>query len=240
MSNEFTINPALDTDALAQAYRTRGRLDVPNFLVPSQADMLLQHLTTRSDWVTVLNAGEKTYELPRARLPELSAQQRQALDQSVIESARANFQYRFDSIRAPDGGGEASPLDRFVAFLSSPTTLDFLARVTGHADIAFADGQATTYRSGDFLTAHDDAVAGKNRRAAYVFGLTPIWSADWGGLLMFHGDDGNITEAFTPGMNRLRLFSVPVRHSVSYVAPFAGASRLSVTGWLRAHPADNQ
>ncbi len=58
--------------------------------------------------------------------------------------------------------------------------------------------------------------------------------AEWGGLLMFHGNDGNIEEAFTPAMGALRIFAVPALHSVSYVTPLAPEPRLSITGWLRS------
>jgi len=34
----------------------------------------------------------------------------------------------------------------------------------------------------------------------------------------------------------LSLFDVRHVHSVTYVAPFAGAPRLSITGWFRAGP----
>ena len=102
--------------------------------------------------------------------------------------------------------------------------------MTGAADIAFADAQATAYAPGDFLTAHDDNVAGKARRAAYVLGLTPGWRTDWGGLLLFHRD----STAWVPRFNTLNLFGVPQPHSVSQVASFAGNRRYAVTGWLRA------
>ncbi|MBL8647073.1 MAG: hypothetical protein JNL46_07435, partial [Sphingosinicella sp.] len=58
-----------------------------------------------------------------------------------------------------------------------------------------------------------------------------------GGLLMFHDENGGISRVLTPAFNSLRVFAVPVPHSVSYVAPFAGKQRVSVTGWLRAQPA---
>jgi len=76
-------------------------------------------------------------------------------------------------------------------------------------------------------------VAGKQRHAAYVYNLTPAWRADWGGLLLFHGDDGNVTRGLTPSFNALNIFAVPQPHSVSMVTPFAASRRYSVTGWLR-------
>ena len=105
--------------------------------------------------------------------------------------------------------------------------------MTGEDRIALADSQLTRFRRGHFLTEHDDELAGKNRYYAYVLNLTPVWRIDWGGLLAFHGDDGNVAEAFTPRFNALNLLRVPCAHSVTQVALSAGANRLSITGWLR-------
>ena len=159
-----------------------------------------------------------------------------------LAAARTGFHYRYEAIRVSDFDAERSAtgtlLDRFIQFMSSAEVLDFLKDIIGSSELAFADGQATAYSPGHFLTRHDDDVAGKHRLAAYVFGLQPGWQADWGGLLMFHGRDGNIEEAFTPAMGALRLFAVPAPHSVSCVAPFAPEPRLSVTGWLRSRLPD--
>jgi Rps23 Pro-64 3,4-dihydroxylase Tpa1-like proline 4-hydroxylase len=118
--------------------------------------------------------------------------------------------------------------------MSSGDVRDFLRVVTGAEDIQYADAQATAYSPGDFLTGHDDAVTGKSRRAAYVFGLTPMWRLEWGGLLLFHGSDGNVERGLVPAFNSLNLFAVPRMHSVSEVTRAAAYRRYSITGWLRA------
>ena len=71
---------------------------------------------------------------------------------------------------------------------------------------------------------------------AYVLSLTERWHPDWGGLLQFFEDNGTPRDAWVPGWNVLSLFDVRHVHSVTYVAPFAGAPRLSITGWFRAGP----
>ena len=121
-----------------------------------------------------------------------------------------------------------------VAFLNGERFLTFARNLTGFQDIAFADAQATLYGPGHFLTLHDDAVEGKNRRAAYVLNLTENWREDWGGYLNFFDKVGNIEAAYKPAFNALNIFAVPAAHSVGLVAPFAGALRCSITGWLRA------
>ena len=158
----------------------------------------------------------------------------------MFNGARLGFQFRFETIRVPDRDADrlAEPtlLNEFARFLSSKPVVDFFRQITGAGDIGFADAQGTAYGPGHFLTAHDDDVDGKRRRAAYVFNLTPEWRVDWGGLLLFHAADGHVEEGYTPRFNALNIFAVPAVHSVSCVAPFAAHRRYSVTGWLRAGP----
>ena len=84
------------------------------------------------------------------------------------------------------------------------------------------------------LTAHDDEIAGKKRHAAYVFGLTPQWKTEWGGLLLFHTADGDVAHGLLPRFNTLNIFKVPQLHSVSMVNEAAAYRRYSITGWLRS------
>jgi len=74
----------------------------------------------------------------------------------------------------------------------------------------------------------------KNRRAAYVLGMTPIWRTEWGGVLLFHDEQQLTIKGLVPRFNCLNLFQVPQLHSVSEVTRSAAYRRYSVTGWLRA------
>ena len=168
----------------------------------------------------------------------MSPEKLAALDNAVYAQARTGFQYRYESIRVPDSASERSRspdmLARLSESLSSGPFRSLLRDVTGAADIAFADSQATAFSPGDFLTGHDDKIEGKNRRAAYVLNLTPTWRVEWGGLLLFH--DGNRVRGLSPSFNMLNIFTVPVMHSVSEVTRASPYRRYSVTGWLRAGP----
>ncbi|ATE63436.1 2OG-Fe(II) oxygenase [Rhizorhabdus dicambivorans] len=235
MGSDFSIARGLDVEALKAAFDRDGRVEVRGFLVPADAARLRAHLAARDDWTLVLNAGKAVYEIPRQGYAQLSAAQLADLDRHVVEAARTGFHYRYETIRVADDPAMRgrTPLDAFVGFMSSPEVLALVAAITGADDIAFADGQATAYSAGHFLTRHDDDVAGKNRRAAYVLGLSDGWQPEWGGLLMFHGADGLVEQGYVPMFGALRLFAVPAMHSVSYVTPLAPEPRLSVTGWLR-------
>lgn len=228
-----------DTDELAETYRRFGRVQIPGFLRPADAQDLHQQLRSRGDWrqtVTTTEGGHA--ELDRPTRARMSPEQARSLDDAVYAQAREGFQYRFETIRVPDSAAERAgsddPLALFADLLSTGEGRALLRAVTGAEDIDFADAQGTAFAPGDFLTGHDDAVDGKQRRAAYVFGLTPVWRLEWGGLLLFHGDDGNVTGGLTPSFNNLNLFAVPQMHSVSEVTRAAAYRRYSVTGWLRA------
>ena len=116
--------------------------------------------------------------------------------------------------------------------IRSPALSAFLEAITGLPQPCFTDGQATSYGPGDFLTAHDDAVPGKSRIAAFIYGLTPHWRVEYGGLLLFHGHNDRAVSGHVPRFNTLDLFRVPARHSVSCVTAAAPHRRLALTGWL--------
>jgi Rps23 Pro-64 3,4-dihydroxylase Tpa1-like proline 4-hydroxylase len=236
MTLNFRLSDRIDWDALKHRFAQSGRIEIGDFLADDQAETIRRHLLEREDWKLVMNAGSNVYEMPRKAYAEMDTDQQRELDRHILNAGRDGFQYRYETIRVPDENRSTDRSDlltSFVAFLSSQEALSRFAHILGHSEASFADGQATSYGEGHFLTSHDDEVAGKGRRAAYIYSLTPAWRAEWGGLLMFHGRDGNIEEAFVPQMGALRLFSVPQLHSVSYITPFAPEPRLSITGWLR-------
>lgn len=179
-----------------------------------------------------------THEATPAQRKEFAAGRELELAAFAYEAARKGFQFLYECRRVPEEAAaraaEPTLLTRFVDFLNSPRFIDFARRLTGAADIEWADAQATRYGPGHFLTRHDDSSGARNRRVAYVMNLTPAWSTDWGGQLQFIDADGHIARAFVPTFNAINLFTVPQLHAVSVVAPFATVPRYSITGWLRA------
>lgn len=232
----LALNPALDWDVLRTRFAAEGRVRIHGLLAGDAAERLHAALRSRDDWRQVINSGDKVFELDRATRAAMATAQVAALDEAVCNGARHGFQYRYETLRLSDGDG-AGPagdpaLSPFTRWLSEGAARAALRRLVGAPDIAFADGQATAYAPGDFLTGHTDAVPGKARRAAYVLGLSPEWRVEWGGLLLFHGDDGRVSGE-APGFNTLDVFAVPQVHSVSRVAPEAPYRRYAITGWLR-------
>lgn len=228
------LNPALDREALARQFREQGRIHITDILTRLSADRLHFCLKQEIRYKLCTNIGGTA----RA-LENLSAEERHACSVAAWrEVGIERFQFLFD-MHLVSFAGEPYPdsrhyLANLVAFLNGPDFLGFAREITGTDAIAFADAQATLYRNGHFLTAHDDNVPNARRLVAYVFGFTPVWRPEWGGLLEFPGTIGTIESAYLPGFNTLKLFRVQMSHYVSVVAPYAQAPRHSITGWLRA------
>lgn len=240
MSLRIALSPDGKTDAQARAFAARGRLHAPDFLTSPSAEALADVLTGLA-WTQSVLVNGKPYDLGPEALAALPPERALELDAAVGRGAREGFQYRFDTWRISDvaeaGGAEAEtappPLMALYDLLNGEAFLDWVRAVTGEPACAYVDAQATRYRAGDFLTAHDDDVDGKHRLFAFVLGLTREWRADWGGLLVFHDDDGHVEGGYTPTFNSLNLFRVPQSHAVTQVASYVEAERLSVTGWIR-------
>lgn len=232
----YRVNPDLDLDALARAYRDEGRVRIYGLL--DQGSIELHRYFEASDhWIHLIGADGDVIELDKAARAAMSKEEWSAIEEAAYVRAREGFQYRYQALRVPENdeiGQGSDPLTAFALLMQSEEMIGLLRAVTGFGGLAFTDGQATAYGNGDFLTGHDDDVAGKNRVAAYVYGLTPHWRIEYGGVLLFHGEADRTVEGLAPRFNTLDLFSVPQRHSVSMVTPSAPHRRYAVTGWLRA------
>jgi len=227
------LRDGLDQAAFADAFRRLGRVHVPSILADTSAERLHRCLTQETPWTLVHNKNGVRVDFPYTTLEQRAIESRGAW-----QRANSDFTYVYDNHRLSHAG-EPYPdkghyLAKLVAFLNSADFIAFVRMVTGMPSIAFADAQATLYRPGDFLTAHDDTAGGKNRLAAYVLNMTSGWRADLGGILEFIGTDGHVSGGYIPAFNALNIFRVPQVHCVSQVSLF-GQLRYSVTGWFRSH-----
>ena len=228
----LALNPALDRTRLAQAFRASGRVHIPSALTKPAADRIYRCLTEETKWSLTFNNGNNFFDLDN-----VSQEERNKLVFAAWQRAPDGFQYFFDNHRlSRDGEPYPDPSHFFakvVAFLNSGPMLSFLRELTGLQGIERADAQATLYRPGDFLSVHDDETGGHKRLAAYVLNFTPIWRAEWGGVLQFLGPDQHIEEGYVPAFNAMNVFRVPSLHSVTQVALYGG-HRYSITGWFHA------
>jgi Rps23 Pro-64 3,4-dihydroxylase Tpa1-like proline 4-hydroxylase len=235
--HQYSLHPRLDLDEARAKFAAERRVQLSPFLSDADADLLSDHLAEREDWYLVVNSGPQVVNISPQQQAALSPQQREQLEEAVVNGGRHGFQFRYHSIKVSDAEGErrgaGDLLNDFALWLSSAPVVAALHHITAARDVCFADAQATRYGPGHFLTAHNDSDEVKQRRVAYVLSLTRDWRAKWGGLLLFHAPDGSIERGYVPKFNTLSLFAVPQVHSVSWVTPMADGVRHSVTGWFR-------
>ena len=231
------LNPDLNIDRLAEVYGERKRVQIHDFLQEAIAERILATMENEVEWRFALNMEGRDQVFSGAEWRRLAQQERARILMQANENARWNFQYAFEyyQMRAAyhDKWAPETYLNQVVEFIESEAFCEFGRRITGISEIRSADCQAMRYRPGHFLTQHDDQFI-ETRRAAYVMNFTKTWRPDWGGMLLFLEDTGNVETGYLPAFNVLNIFSVPQRHAVSYVAPSAGFPRLSITGWFLA------
>ncbi|WGM30309.1 2OG-Fe(II) oxygenase family protein [Brevundimonas sp. NIBR11] len=236
MSDPIRLNPTLDARDYAEAFQRDGVVQVSDFLTPQSADRLEAALKTATPWGLSVSPGGKGEWLSPEALQTLGRDGVAAKARDAMAAARTGFGFSFlsypiiDALVAGRDPGHAT--HELAVVLNSPEARDFCAAVAGETGITKIDAQATLFRPGDYLTLHDDTGVGE-RRAAYTLGLSRDWRTDWGGQLLFHDAAGDVPRGLMPRFNVLTLFRTPQWHTVATVAPYAGAPRLSITGWLR-------
>lgn len=228
--------PPASVERLARTGRTR----VDGLLPDDQARALHALLAGGPvDWQRAIETPGDV-EVPVPVFEGLPIEEQVRILSKVHGEARDGFQFIFDRWRVDVGGVPSplapEPLAELHRRFNSEAFLAYARALTGDDRIAYVDAQATRYLPGHFLNRHTDQLDRAGRLYAYVLNLCPTWRIEWGGLLQFLDDAGDVTETLTPGFNTLNLFKVPQGHAVSMVAPFAGAPRLSITGWWRAFP----
>lgn len=233
------LSVGLDIDSLTAAFATRKRIHIPNILSVESADAVAGVLETETRWKTTVAAGGDFFEMPlNGRLAEDSAKQAW-LDDAKVDGASPLTQYIFDTrrldLREGHEAGHRDAADAVMDFMNGDAFLNLIRTITGDDRVDLVDGQASRYRPGHVLTAHNDVSAGKNRLYGYVLNFTREWRPDWGGNLVFYGPDGHIEHGWVPAFNALNLFVVPTRHAVTQVASFAAKDRLSIVGWVRSN-----
>jgi hypothetical protein len=231
------LSSALDTDRLAEQYRVDRRIRIPGILDTDRARELRELMLKQVPFDYVMAVGGQNRTLSQADMSGMERGAQRELHEQLMREAARGLGFLYGGYMLADGRAREvpglAPLQALFDFINGDEMLGFIRAVTGEQDILGADGQATRYTAGHFLTRHRDDPENEKRRMAYVFSFSDNWHPDWGGLLQFYEEDGTPRDAWAPGFNTLSLFDVRHIHSVTYVTPFAREPRLSLTGWFR-------
>ena len=231
------LNPALDRAELANRYKAKQRIQIRDVLTEQAAADLFAVLSQATEWSLVYREADgHVVVMTQAEMMQLPPEERARRINGIYTRARSEFSFIYQANlmaeRYAAGRDPGHPLHRVFETLNGPDFIGLIKDVTGIDTIVGADAQATLYAPGHFLNTHDDKIDGHKRRVAYILSMTPDWDPDWGGVLQFYDEERGIADAFVPRFNALSLFTVPQSHAVSYVAPYAEARRLAITGWF--------
>lgn len=230
------IHPQFDLERWRDALRTHGRVQATDVLDPQSAERLHAHLRDEVPWTLAWRDAAESRILPHADYAALGEQGAADLVRRLQHEARGRYGFAYDSYMMVDAYKEGRDpgllLHTVLEFLNSPAFLAFARELTGFERIRRVNAQATRYLPGHFLRRHNDFSSENERLVAYVINLGHDWQADWGGLLQFFDEAGQVTDSFVPRYNTLSLFRVPQLHAVSLVAPWAERPRFGITGWF--------
>lgn len=226
----------LDIEKIKNDYSVNRVTRIDNLFEEDVAIELANHVASKVPFKNAFMYKGTVKKLSNEEFRNLSSLEQRDIHTEINKGAAQGFGFMYGTFPISDklDAEQHGPLTKLYAELNSTDMVNIIKQITEHSDISGANSQATRYTPGQFLTRHNDVNPEEVRRVAYVISLTPTWHPDWGGLLQFFEQDGTPTFSLSPKFNSMTLFDVQHPHSVTYVAPYASHSRLSVTGWFNA------
>lgn len=169
----------------------------------------------------------------RLHIPGFLASHSAVAIHDALSNAAAQGDFTLNDGRSVYGGSDAG-LKQLSDFLSSSSFLDFVRKSTGVSGISRTDALAAPAKRSQAPKTAADLPNSASAIAGYSLTLSQKWRPDWGGVLAFLDDDGNIAEGYAPAFNALNLFAMPQRHMATQLSSFAALDCLSVVGCFYA------
>lgn len=230
---EIELNPELDWEALARDFQVNQRIQIRDVLKEECAERIWQCLTRETPWRLAYHDGKAPAVLMADELEAKTPEERAELESGILKRATNELSYVYKIYPMVDAYLAKDDPDLFLhkvlEFINSEHYLNFIKTVTGVPEIKKGNAHAACYHYNQFLSCHNDYMPDEGRRAASVLNFTKDWKPDWGGYMQFYDDDFNIELGLLPRFNALNMFLPPQEHSVSFVTPFTGAPRYTVT-----------
>lgn len=229
------ISPEIDLRAAQLAFARDGRCRVDTFLAPEIAERLYATLSSETEFDVAYACSPSPQLVSAESWRQMDSRGRRSLQNQLMGEAAEGrgFLYCTYMQRSRIGATTGSPefLDEIFSLWSSERMCRAVSDIAGVA-VQGAECQFTRFTNGQYLTRHRDTLEGNRRRLAFVLSLSQGWHPDWGGLLHFYEETGDVTEVWIPRFNSLQLFDISHIHGVSAVAPCAPRGRYSLTGWF--------
>lgn len=211
-----------------------GRVQIPEFLRGQDAFALYRCLAEQLSWQLAAGGGDRAWTSARGAYPDGASYQKIAMRAQA--HAEHGHQYLHDCY-APDAEqvqDEDAPglaIDVVPELFNSARFLAQIRALTGDEQLARVSAQALRLRPGQFLLPEEPPADDDGRRYFYTLHLTPVWRAEWGGLLQSLDAQGDVHESYLPRWNTLSLLRLPQRHQRTLVAPWAPRPQYAIAGW---------
>jgi len=231
------INPNLDVEQLNKTFKEKGYVVVNDYLKTDVAEELYQFFAydMPPEWWSVatfpsIDGDGVTYNRNQEENADDIIEARLFAEQAF---GKNRFSYAFHRTLNDHYDDCACTECEAREFLNSNESFDFISSVTDLKITGANELFAACYVPGDFLSPHQDS---PNGIIGFVYQLTKEWRPEYGGLLHFLNDDGDVIENIeVPTFNTLTMFLLPKDkgklHYVSHVNPGTPEIRLSLTGW---------
>ena len=232
-SMEIELNDKLDWQALAREFQVNNRIQIRDVFKEECAERIWKCLSEETPWRLAYHDGRKPTVLTADEIRAKTPQEIKRIQRGILTRTTSQLGYVYeiypmvDAYLAKDEPGLF--LHQVFEFINSEYYLNFIRTITGVPEIKRGNAHAACYRRNQFLSCHNDYMPDEGRCAASVLNFTKNWKADWGGYLQFYDDDFNIELGLLPRFNTLNMFLPPQEHSVSFVTPFTGRVRYTVT-----------
>jgi hypothetical protein len=217
---EYALNDGLDIKALAKEFKKSGRVQVKNALEENSADALSEVIEKMAIWRLHFLDRNTERVMSAEEVGLLTKRREKELMERLYLQARDGFQYiRYEcpTDDIPNAKDPKALVDADV-FFRSDDFRDLLRAVSGQKE-GEMEGVQARWLNRDKLMA-DTARATNLPQCKLYFSMdvTRKWRPNWGGVLGFLDDDGEIETSWSPAFNRLNIYAGSSRHSISYVA----------------------
>jgi Rps23 Pro-64 3,4-dihydroxylase Tpa1-like proline 4-hydroxylase len=220
-------------DEYQTLFNINGFVRIENFLESNFLKFLLSEVMDQN-FLNAFYVEGSNREASDKAIQDLPNDTKLDLYKAIHEQAANGLGFHYGRSKIVNDNSLQPYSNQYLTELNNIEFINIVRKLTSIQNIHKVDGQITRYRSGDFLTRHNDNVKGENRIIAYVLCLSKDWHPDWGGMLQFYRNNGTPDIPLNPVYNSVVLFDVNKVHSVTNIAQFAPTERYSVTGWMRS------
>jgi SM-20-related protein len=236
-ASKMDLNPELDLADLQTRFGRDGRVLISNILRVDSALALNAYLSREQGWGLSMSANPLGRRfLDADGLQALGPSERDSIIDVAYSTGSETGSHLYETFSLANYKECLTPAGRyfadFLTFMNSDAFLALARTITSRDSITAETVVACRYQPGHFYSRHTDAVGGDGHVYSFVLNLNLRWDIQWGGLLQFTDDRGQVLQAFVPRFNSLSLFNAALPHSVSLVAPFAPLPRYSIAGAL--------